>query len=41
MSPGRLTYECRRKHTKSAKQEHASFCGSRRCRGEVLGEEEE
>jgi hypothetical protein len=29
------------KHTKTAKREHACFCGSRRCRGTMLGEEEE
>jgi hypothetical protein len=29
------------KHTKSAKREHACQCGSRRCRGTMLGEEEE
>jgi len=29
------------KHTKAAKREHACFCGSRRCRGTMLGEEEE
>ena len=28
------------KHTKAAKREHACFCGSRRCRGTMLGEEE-
>lgn len=28
------------KHTKKAKREHACFCGSRRCRGTMLGEEE-
>jgi uncharacterized protein len=28
------------KHTKTAKREHACFCGSRRCRGTMLGEEE-
>ena len=29
------------KHTTSAKREHACFCGSRSCRGTMLGEEEE
>jgi uncharacterized protein len=28
------------KHTKAAKREHACFCGNRRCRGTMLGEEE-
>ena len=28
------------KHTKKAKREHACFCGARRCRGTMLGEEE-
>ena len=28
-------------HTPEAKREHACFCGSRRCRGTMLGEEEE
>ncbi|HEY7220556.1 MAG TPA: SET domain-containing protein-lysine N-methyltransferase, partial [Candidatus Binatia bacterium] len=28
------------KHTKAAKREHACFCGARRCRGTMLGEEE-
>ena len=28
------------KHTKAAKREHACFCGSRSCRGTMLGEEE-
>ena len=28
------------KHTKAAKREHACFCGSRGCRGTMLGEEE-
>jgi len=28
------------KHTKTAKREHACFCGARRCRGTMLGEEE-
>ena len=28
------------KHTKTAKREHACFCGSRRCRGTMLGEDE-
>jgi uncharacterized protein len=28
------------RHTKSAKREHACFCGARRCRGTMLGEEE-
>lgn len=27
-------------HTKSAKRAHACFCGSRRCRGTMLGEKE-
>jgi len=29
------------KHTKKAKREHACFCRTRRCRGTMLGEEEE
>ena len=29
------------KHTQKAKREHACFCGTRRCRGTMLGEEEE
>ena len=29
------------KHTKAAKREHACFCRARRCRGTMLGEEEE
>lgn len=29
------------RHTKAAKREHACFCGARRCRGTMLGEEEE
>jgi uncharacterized protein len=29
------------KHTRAAKREHACFCGSRSCRGTMLGEEEE
>jgi uncharacterized protein len=28
------------KHTRAAKREHACFCGSRSCRGTMLGEEE-
>ena len=28
------------KHTKKAQREHACFCGARRCRGTMLGEEE-
>ena len=28
------------RHTKAAKREHACFCGARRCRGTMLGEEE-
>lgn len=28
------------KHTQKAKREHACFCGARRCRGTMLGEEE-
>jgi len=28
------------KHTKTAKREHACFCGARSCRGTMLGEEE-
>ena len=28
------------RHTKAARREHACFCGSRRCRGTMLGEEE-
>ena len=45
ISPGEeLTYDYNlqigEKHTKAAKREHACFCGSRRCRGTMLGEEE-
>jgi SET domain-containing protein len=29
------------KHTKKAQREHACFCGARRCRRTMLGEEEE
>jgi uncharacterized protein len=29
------------KHTKKAQREHACYCGARRCRGTMLGEEEE
>jgi SET domain-containing protein len=29
------------KHTKKAQREHACFCGARRCRGTMLGEDEE
>jgi uncharacterized protein len=29
------------RHTKAAKREHACYCGARRCRGTMLGEEEE
>jgi hypothetical protein len=29
------------RHTKAAKREHACFCGTRRCRGTMLGEEED
>jgi SET domain-containing protein len=28
------------RHTKKAKREHVCFCGARRCRGTMLGEEE-
>ena len=28
------------RHTKTAKREHACFCGARRCRGTMLGEKE-
>jgi SET domain-containing protein len=28
------------RHTKKAQREHACFCGARRCRGTMLGEEE-
>ncbi len=28
------------KHTRAAKRAHACYCGSRRCRGTMLGEEE-
>ncbi|MGH7811686.1 MAG: SET domain-containing protein [Candidatus Binatia bacterium] len=28
------------RHSKKAKREHACFCGARRCRGTMLGEEE-
>lgn len=28
------------RHTKAAKREHACYCGTRRCRGTMLGEEE-
>jgi hypothetical protein len=28
------------RHTKAAKREHACYCGARRCRGTMLGEEE-
>lgn len=28
------------RHTKAAKREHACFCGARRCRGTMLGDEE-
>lgn len=28
------------RHTKAAKREHACFCGARRCRGTMLGEDE-
>ena len=28
------------RHTRAAKREHACFCGARRCRGTMLGEEE-
>ena len=44
--PGQeLTYDYNlqigEKHTKKAQREHACFCGARRCRGTMLGEEEE
>jgi SET domain-containing protein len=29
------------RHTAAAKREHACFCGARRCRGTMLGEEED
>jgi uncharacterized protein len=46
IQPGdELTYDYNlqigEKHTRAAKREHACFCGSRRCRGTMLGEEEE
>lgn len=28
------------RHTRAAKREHACFCGARRCRGTMLGEDE-
>ena len=45
IEPGEeLTYDYNlqigEKHTKAAKREHACFCGSRRCRRTMLGEEE-
>ena len=45
IQPGdELTYDYNlqigEKHTKAAQREHACFCGSRRCRGTMLGEEE-
>jgi len=45
IQPGdELTYDYNlqigEKHTKTAKREHACFCGTRRCRGTMLGEEE-
>jgi SET domain-containing protein len=45
IQPGdELTYDYNlqigEKHTKTAKREHACFCGARRCRGTMLGEEE-
>ena len=45
IQPGdELTYDYNlqigEKHTRAAKREHACFCGSRRCRGTMLGEEE-
>jgi len=30
-----------KRHTKKAEREHACFCGTRRCRGTMLGEEED
>jgi uncharacterized protein len=46
IQPGdELTYDYNlqigEKHTKAAKREHACFCRARRCRGTMLGEEEE
>ena len=46
IQPGEeLTYDYNlqigEKHTKKAQREHACFCRSRRCRGTMLGEEEE
>ena len=46
IKPGEeLTYDYNlqigEKHTKKAKREHACFCRARRCRGTMLGEEEE
>ena len=46
IKPGEeLTYDYNlqigEKHTKKAKREHACFCQARRCRGTMLGEEEE
>jgi SET domain-containing protein len=45
IQPGdELTYDYNlqigEKHTKVAKREHACFCGARRCRGTMLGDEE-
>ena len=34
------TLQIGEKHTQKAKREHACFCGARRCRGTMLGEEE-
>ena len=46
IGPGEeLTYDYNlqigEKHTKKAQREHACFCRARRCRGTMLGEEEE
>ena len=46
IEPGEeLTYDYNlqigERHTIKAKREHACFCGARRCRGTMLGEEEE
>ena len=46
IQPGdELTYDYNlqigEKHTRAAKREHACFCHARRCRGTMLGEEEE
>lgn len=46
IKPGEeLTYDYNlqigEKHTKKAQREHACYCGARRCRGTMLGEDEE